>query len=60
MSTKEEKSGVKKMRELHQEIRKGLKPSRNLIDTLIKSGKVKRKDESEKKIAKPYSPEAGV
>jgi hypothetical protein len=60
MSKQEEKLAVQKMRELHEEIRKGLKPSNELIDALIKSGKVKRKDEKDKKVARPFTPEAGV
>ena len=59
MSSQEEKSGVQKMRELHQKIRESIKPSNELIDALIKSGKVKRKDEKDKKVAKPFTPEAG-
>lgn len=60
MSTQEEKSGVQKMRELHEEIRKNIKPSKELIETLIKTGKVKIKDEPEKKVARPLTPEAGA
>lgn len=60
MSNQEEKSGVQKMRELHEAIRKSLKPSKELIDALIKSGKIKRKDEQDKKVAKPFTPEAGT
>ena len=40
ISNQEEKSGVQKMRELHEEIRKSLKPSKELIDALIKTGKI--------------------
>ena len=44
MGQQEEKSAAQKMRELHEEIKKSLKPSKELIDALIKSGKLKRKD----------------
>ncbi len=60
MSKQEEKSGVQKMRELHEEIKNSLKPSKELIDALIKTGKLKPKDKTDKKVARPYSPEAGA
>ena len=60
ISNQEEKSGVQKMRELHEEIRKSLKPSKELIDALIKTGKIKPKDQTDKKVARPFTPEAGA
>lgn len=60
MSEQEKKTAVQELRELHEEIRKSLKPSNELIEALIKSGKVKRKDESEEKVARPFTPEAGA
>jgi len=60
MSEHKNKTAVQELRELHEEIRKSLKPSNELIEALIKSGKVKRKDESEKKVARPFTPEAGA
>lgn len=59
--SKEEKSGVQKLRELHQDIKKSIKPSQDLIDSLIQSGKIrKEKEESDKKVARPRRPEAGA
>ena len=60
MSAQKEKSGVQKMRELHEEIKENIKPSEELIDALVKTGKIKRKDDSDKKVARPYTPEAGA
>ena len=57
MGQQEEKSGVQKLRERHERIKKSLKPSNQLIDALIKTGKLKPKD---KKVARPYTPEAGA
>ena len=41
MSQQEEKSGVQKLRERYYSIKNNLKPSKELIDALIKSGKLK-------------------
>lgn len=60
MSEQKKKTAVQELRELHHEIKKGLKPSKELIDALLKSGKVKRKVEPEKKVARPFTPEAGA
>jgi hypothetical protein len=62
MGQQEEKSGVQKLRDLHYEIKKSLKPSKELIDALIRSGKLKPKKENDKdnKVARPYTPEAGA
>ncbi|MFP5492194.1 MAG: hypothetical protein ACLGG0_11890 [Bacteriovoracia bacterium] len=59
MGQQEEKSGVQKLRELHYEIKKSLKPSQELIDALIRTGKLKPKKEKDKKVARHYNPEAG-
>ena len=60
MSEEKSKTAVQEMRELHEEIKKSLKPSKDLINALIKSGKLKNKDETDKKVARPYAPEAGA
>jgi hypothetical protein len=60
MSEQKKKSAAQEMRELHEEIKKSLKPSKELINALIKSGKMKKKDETDKKVARPYTPEAGA
>ena len=60
MSEEKSKTAVQEMRELHEEIKKSLKPSKDLINALIKSGKLKNKDETDKKVARPYTPEAGA
>ena len=60
MYEEEENSGAQKMRELHEKIRKSLKPSKELIDALIKTGKIKPKESLDKKVAKPFTPEAGA
>jgi len=39
MGQQEEKSGVQKLRERFYSIKNNLKPSKELIDALIKSGK---------------------
>lgn len=58
MGKQEEKSGVQKLRERYYSIKNNLKPSKELIDALIKSGKLKQP--KEKKVARPYTPEAGA
>lgn len=60
MDQQEEKSAVQKMKELHEEIKKSLKPSKELIDALIKTGKIKPKEDKDKKVARPCTPEAGA
>jgi hypothetical protein len=60
MDKEEEKSGVQKMRELHEEIKKSLRPSKELIEALIRTGKMRPKEDQDKKVAKPYTPEAGT
>lgn len=60
MGQQEEKSGVQKLRERHEKIKNSLKPSKKLIDALIKSGKIKREEDEDKKVARPFKPEAGV
>ena len=47
------------MRELHEKIRNNIEVPQELVDILIKTGKVKRKDETDKKVARPFTPEAG-
>jgi hypothetical protein len=58
MSQQEEKSGVQKLRERYYSIKNNLKQSKELIDALIKSGKLKQP--KDKKVARPYTPEAGA
>lgn len=58
MSQQEEKSGVQKLRERYYSIKNNLKPSKELIDVLIKSGKLKQP--KDKNVARPYTPEAGA
>jgi hypothetical protein len=58
MGQQEEKSGVQKLRERYNSIKNNPKPSKELIDALIKSGKLKQP--KDKKVAKPYTPEAGA
>jgi hypothetical protein len=58
MGQQEEKSGVQKLRERYYSIKNNLKPSKDLIDALIKSGKLKQP--KGKKVASPYTPEAGA
>jgi hypothetical protein len=60
MSEKKNKTAAQEMRELHEEIKQSLKPSKELINALIKSGKLKKKDETDKIVARPYTPEAGA
>ena len=60
MAQQEEKSGVQKLRERHEKIKNSLKPSKELIDALIKSGKIRREEDEGKKVARPFKPEAGV
>jgi len=60
MGQQEEKSGVQKLRERHEKIKNSLKPSKELIDALIKSGKIKREEDEGKKVARSFKPEAGV
>jgi hypothetical protein len=60
MNEQKKKTAAQEMRDLHEEIRKSLKPSKELIDDLIKTGKVKRKDESDKKDARLLNLEVGA
>ncbi len=57
MSTEKQKTAVQELRDLHEKIKKTLNPSAKLIETLIKTGKVKRKEQTEKKVAKKFNPE---
>ena len=59
MSEEKKKTAVQEMRELHEKIRNNIEVPQELIDILIKTGKVKRKDETDKKVARPFTPEAG-
>lgn len=58
MGQQEDKSGVQKLRERYYSIKNNLKPSKELINALIKSGKLKQP--KDKKVARPYTPEAGA
>jgi hypothetical protein len=60
MSEQKKKTAAQEMRELHDEIKKSLKPSKELINALIRSRKMKQKDETDKEVARPYTPEAGA
>ena len=56
MRKQEEKSGVQKMRERHERIKKSIKPSKELMEIFSK----KEKDNTDKKVARPFTPEAGA
>ncbi|HXH74383.1 MAG TPA: hypothetical protein VNJ08_05435 [Bacteriovoracaceae bacterium] len=61
MSKQEEKSGVQKMRERHERIKKSIKPSKELVEIFSKKEKPKTKNENAKnKVARPFTPEAGA
>jgi hypothetical protein len=60
MEKEEEKSGVQKLRERHERIKKSLRPSKELIEALIRTGKMRPKEDQDKKVAKPYTSEAGT
>lgn len=59
MSKQEEKSGVQKLRERHVKIKKSIKPSSELLEIFSKKEKPKTEKE-DKKVARPFSPEAGA
>ena len=56
-----EKSGVQKLRERFWNIKKGIKPSKELTELMEEYAKKHDEQEKEqKKVARPYSPEAGA
>jgi hypothetical protein len=56
MNKQEEKSGVQKMRERYERIKKSIRPSKELIEIFSK----KEKDNTDKKVTRPITPEAGA
>ena len=60
MSKQKEESGVQKLRERHERIKKSIKPSKELLEIFSKEDRSNVKGTEQRKVAKTYTPEVGI